>query len=295
MNSSEVVGQVGNLRPIVNRPGAGPDKLLRRFIANHDTQGRVIMSVAERVSGGRIHFPVFTASRDEGSVMNSSEGVGQVANLRPIVNRPGAGPGKLLRSRHNPRIHRIHYDIPSDPPKLRLIPNHAIIALFLPERSSGQSQNPISLSRRESLERLHQPGNLYVGSDQHVHMVRHDDVAVQMEVSESAFLVLDGFDDHARNFRLAKVQRACSSGIEKTIHCPEGLSGGSRCRKTAAGWEAAVQTPSEEHGSANGVVVREAPSVKVHPQHRVRARHKFLRPIDNRPQVLNLPYSGKRI
>jgi hypothetical protein len=74
------------------------------------------------------------------------------------------------------------------------------------------------------------------------------------------------------------------------------LSGRCRLRKTAAGWETAMQTPGEEHGLADSrVMVRQTSNVKSPHQHRVSTLDNFLRPIDNRPQVNNLPYSGKGI
>src|SRR5262249_10364090 len=84
--------------------------------------------------------------------------VGQVANLRPIANRPGAGPENLLGCRDKSRLNRIHFDVILDPSKLIGIANQSVIALVLPKRSHS-SQSAVSLQSGESLERLHRLGH----------------------------------------------------------------------------------------------------------------------------------------
>ena len=97
-----------------------------------------------------------------------------------------------------------------------------------------------------------------------MHMVPHDDIGVEIVMLKRVLSIVDCIDDHARDLRLAKVQRAGTGVGENAIHGEEGLSGGSRHREVAACREAIVQAPSEEHRLANGVIMRQTASVKGH-------------------------------
>jgi hypothetical protein len=96
--------------------------------------------------------------------------VGPVANWRPIVNRPGAGPGKFLRTSHQPGLHWVVLNIPANPAKLRLVPNQMIVALMLPKRTR-EPENAISLQPSKSLQRLHEFRHIHKGRDQQMHVV----------------------------------------------------------------------------------------------------------------------------
>ena len=106
--------------------------------------------------------------------------VGQVGNLRPIVNRPRAGPKILVRLGGQPCTYRVHLDVPGNPRKFPFVPNQTVIAIVLPEWISGQAQNPIALPRGKPLERLHQLRNRHARFDQDVNVVRHDHKTVKM-------------------------------------------------------------------------------------------------------------------
>ena len=180
--------------------------------------------------------------------------MGQVVNLRPIVNRPGAGPGKLLRhlplrrslgsSRCNGR---------SAETRFRPGPRDHCSR---PARKAGRrgAQDPVALSGSDSLERLHQE----------VHVITHDDITVEIVMAKVALVIVNSVHYHSCNLRLAKVQRASTGVVEKAIHCQEGLTGCSRRRKAAAGREAIVQPRSEEHRLANRGIMRQPASVKGH-------------------------------
>src|SRR5439155_18609412 len=110
--------------------------------------------------------------------------VGQVGNLRPIVNRPRAGPWEQLWGRRHTGLHRIHLNVTSNPLELRLIANQPIIAFILPERLPRQPHHPVTLPRSESLERLHQLGNRHARSDQKMHVVGHDAITVEIVMAK---------------------------------------------------------------------------------------------------------------
>ena len=169
--------------------------------------------------------------------------VGQVENLRPIVHRPGARPGKLLGCRRQFRSNWIHLDLVRDPPKLSFIAHNAIVAFVLPERVTGEPQYSISLSGGESLERLHQLGNLDARGDQQMDMISHDHVAMEGVVREVVLSIKDGLNDHFRDLRLAKMQRACASIVEKAVHNYKSSTVSSGGWEHASRWKAAVQSP----------------------------------------------------
>jgi hypothetical protein len=65
--------------------------------------------------------------------------VGQIVNLRPIVNRPCAGPLERFRRHGQAGVYRIHLDIVRDSFELLFITDPAIVTFVLPERASGES------------------------------------------------------------------------------------------------------------------------------------------------------------
>jgi len=67
-----------------------------------------------------------------------------------------------------------------------------------------------------------------------MHMVAHDDITVEMVMAQGVISILNSSDDHVRNLRLAKIQRAGTSVVENAIHSQKGFSGGS------GRWEAAA-------------------------------------------------------
>jgi hypothetical protein len=223
--------------------------------------------------------------------------VGQVVNLRPIVNRPTAGPAKLFRRSSQPCSHWIHLDVISDSLKLRLVTHQPIIALILPERPPGQSKHLIALTGRKSLKRLHHLGNLHQRRHQEMNVIRHHNVGVELILPRLP--KLDGIYCHTGDFRDAKVERAGACGIENAVHSEERLAGGGCSRKAAVRWETAVQAPRDEDGLADGMIVREPAVSKGSHLETVAGWGKILRkvkrPIANRPQVTNLPHKAASI
>jgi hypothetical protein len=188
--------------------------------------------------------------------------VGQVGNLRPIVNRPATGPRKLLGRFNQPRVDRIHLNVPSNAPKFRPIATQSIVTLVLPERPPSQTQDAIPLSRRESLERLHHFEYLHMGSDQQVHMIRHDGVRVKLVVLQMPLPIPNRLHHHIRDLRLPKIQRSGTSVVEQAVHGHEGLSCGSSRRESAVCGKATVESPSQEYRLAGRLIVRQSAGIE---------------------------------
>jgi hypothetical protein len=127
-----------------------------------------------------------------------------------------------------------------------------------------------------------------------MHMVSHDDIPVEVIVSQTLIPIVNRFHHHLRDFRKAKILWAGTSVVEDAVHRKEGLSGGAGGRKTAIRRKATLQAPGEEDGLADGMIVRQATGVEGSHEWIVGAWENILRegsrPIDNRPQVDNLPH-----
>ena len=223
---------------------------------------------------------------------NLPNNVGQVVNLRPIVNRPTAGPTKLFRRSRQPCRHRIHLDVISDSLKFRRVANEPIIALVLPEGPPGQSKQLIALTSCKSLKRLHHLANLNQGCHQEMNVIRHYDVGVELILPQVT--KVDGIHHHTRDFGDAKEERAGACVVEDSIHSEERVAGGGCSREATVCWKTAVQAPRDEDGLADGMIVRKTAASKGSHLEIVAGWEKILRkvrrPIAKRPQVTNLPH-----
>jgi hypothetical protein len=74
-------------------------------------------------------------------------------------------------------------------------------------------------------------------------MVRHDYVAVELIVAESAFLKLNSFRHHAGDLPLSKIKRGRAGVVEKAIHRCKSFSGTRTRRKPTAYWKTTVKAP----------------------------------------------------
>ena len=95
-----------------------------------------------------------------------------------------------------------------------------------------------------------------------MHVVRHHNIRMELVVSHVPLFMVDGFDYHLGELRLEQVQRTRASGVEKAVHRQEGLAGGGRRGESAVRREAAMQTPGEEDGLSDGVIVRQAATME---------------------------------
>jgi len=220
--------------------------------------------------------------------------VGQVSNLRPIFNRPRTGPAKFFGCLDDTGPNGIHLDIRRDALKLSSISNQTIVTLDLPERLSRAIENPIRFLRREPLQRLRQLRNLDMRRGQKMNMVRHHHVRMNLTLSQYRLAVSKCIDYRGCNFGHLKIQRPFASVIQELVHNQECFSVGCGRREAATTRKAAVETPSQKHRVANCVEVREPAGAKIAHQWIVPGREgnsqKISRPIENRPQVGNLPY-----
>jgi hypothetical protein len=98
-----------------------------------------------------------------------------------------------------------------------------------------------------------------------VYMVRHHSEGMQEIMPQGVRVVLDGFDDHFRNGRLAKIHRTTAAFVQQAVQCGEGLPG-TDCGGTegSIGRQTAVETPGEEDCVAGLPQVRKAAAVKRH-------------------------------
>jgi len=219
-------------------------------------------------------------------------GVGQVVNLRRVGYPPGAGPGKFLRRRCQPRRYRVPLDVMSNSLRLRIVANQSIVALVLPEWLASESEYSVALPGSESLERLHDLGNGLQRSYKEMNVVRHDDK--RLEMIDPPIPILNGVHHHLGNIGHTQEERAVACAVEYTVHGQECLSGGDRRGKSASGGKAAMEAPCDEGSLAYRMKMRQAAAVKGGHERMWVFGGKVLtnvrRPITNRPQVDNLPH-----
>jgi len=228
----------------------------------------------------------------------SGNPVGQVGNLRPIGNRPCTGPPKLLRVAHQSSSNRIHFDIGSNPLKLRPIPNQAIIALTLPESLTGSTQQFISLSRSKSLQRMHKYRDLNMRRNQHMNMVSHDHPGVQ-HIVPRRIPIKQSVRDQSGDLRTPQINWPTSSHIRKPIHSSESLPGSGRGGKRTIHRKASTQPPRKKNGTPDTRIMRQTANMKLAHENTVASASSILvkirRPIANRPQVINLPHNRRPV
>jgi hypothetical protein len=188
--------------------------------------------------------------------------VGQVGNLRPVVNRPCAGPGKLFRAGRKAGFHRIPPDIPRDPLKLIFITHQAVMALVLPKRFSRAIEDSVGFSRRESLEGMGQLRNRHIRGDQQIDVIRHDYPGMNLAAAQRNGLVVDGVHNQARHLRDAKPGGPRPCFVEKPVHSNESFARSEIRRKAATLGQSARKSPGEEHRLTGGVPVRQSPRMK---------------------------------
>ncbi len=187
--------------------------------------------------------------------MLSSPTVGQVANLRPIANRPAAGPGKFLGCGCQSSLNRVVLNITYNPAKLRVIAHQPVIALTLPERPL-KTQDSVAFQARESFEGLRHFRDFPQRRNEEMHVIRHDDVGVELVVS--LLPKANCFYDHGRYFGHAEIQRPGAPAIENSVHGYEGFSRCRCLREAAICRQASVQSPGEEDGLADAMKMRQA-------------------------------------
>ena len=218
--------------------------------------------------------------------------VGQVGNLRPNGNRPAARPEKFLRRRNQSGPHRIHLDITHNPTELRRVANQVVVALILPERLAGASENPIAFTSRKSLKRLHDFRYFDQRRDQQMNMVGHHHPGMQFVMP--LFPAKNGFDHNGCDLGSAKKARPGASVVKKRIHRDESLSRRELFGKAPSLRQRPVQTPGEKDCLASGIPMRKMTTKGLNHTDEVAAARnilmKFGRPITNRPQVTNLPH-----
>src|SRR5437016_6263509 len=128
-----------------------------------------------------------------------------------------------------------------------------------------------------------------------MNVVRHHDIGMELVVSEILISIVDGVDHHACNLGPSQEERAGDSKIENAIHGEEGSSGGGHRGEGAIRRQAAMQTPGEEDGLADGMIMRQPATMEDGHEEKVGVGGKILTrvggAIANRPQVNNLPHT----
>jgi hypothetical protein len=120
-----------------------------------------------------------------------------------LAFRTCARPWPIFGPFHQPRGNRIIFDVPANPPVLDGIPRPMIVRFALPKMFLAPAKNPIALARARAFDAIHYPAYRRRRSDQHVHMVCHDDVRVQLIVTQDYRSADQGLNHTLSHSRIA--------------------------------------------------------------------------------------------
>jgi hypothetical protein len=158
-------------------------------------------------------------------------------------------------------MYGVHFNVSGDSLKLFVTANLPVVALVLPKRTPGQTQQSVCLSSCKPFQRLHDRSDRHFGRDQHVYVVGHDYKA--MEQILAWIPVSNRFNHHLSDIESFQIQWAGRGLGKKTIHCQECLARCCRLRKWPISGKTAMQTPGNEERSTDFVDVRQPASMKM--------------------------------
>jgi len=137
----------------------------------------------------------------------------------------GAGPGPVFGAAHETCRHGIAFDVPDDSLQLGIVANPAIVRFVLPERLAGAVEEFVCFARRVALDGLCDSSKRNVGLQEHMDVIRHDDVRAQFAQPQLVLHEAKGFDDGTRDSRIPQPHGANTGTIELTIHEDECAAG----------------------------------------------------------------------
>jgi len=174
-------------------------------------------------------------------------------------------PQKLFRAASRSSLHRIPFNVGSDPLELRPESNQMIIAFLLPKRSM-RPQEQIGLVSRESLKWPQPLGSRHVRRSQDMNMIRHHDERMEFIPVQFLFAVPQRIHHHRRNLRPPQGQRAAHARVQKPVDRHERLAcrDESGRREHAVRWKTAVQSEGHEQRLLDHVPVWQTPFIMPH-------------------------------
>ena len=102
-----------------------------------------------------------------------------------------------------------------------------------------------------------------------MNVVRHHDIGMELVVSEIPIAIVQGVYHDTCDLVPPKEERSRDSVVENAVHGEEGSSGGGHRGEAAIRRKAAMQTPGEEDGLANGMIVRQPTTMEGSHQEKV--------------------------
>jgi len=176
-----------------------------------------------------------------------------------------AGPREFFGSGHETGLDWVVFDVVLDPPKLFHVSDEVIAAFVLPEMATCAAEDLVGLVTGEAFQGAQPFLRDDVRCDEHVGVVRHDDIRMEIVATKAALSFLYGFDYALGDFGDFQEERAGLSFVQDSVHRHERLSGvqgiwweHSTCR------EAAPEAKSHEQGFTYHVPVRQAAGVVLH-------------------------------
>ncbi len=128
-----------------------------------------------------------------------------------------AGPRPVLGASHQPRAHRIRFDIRDHRSKFLVRSDPPVEILTLPERLPFPSCDAVGSHRGGGLNPSQNLGQLLMRLQYHVNVIRHNYPCVQIVTAPNSFAIKKRPHKRVGNIRVSQPSRAVSRAIQLPI------------------------------------------------------------------------------
>ena len=126
-----------------------------------------------------------------------------------------ARPGPIFRLGDQPRLHRIVFDVFLNADEFAFASNPMIERFVLPESLSSSTQDTITGLRSDALQCARDVTNAGKRGEQHVYMIRHHGVGMQIVASKFRRTSSENLDDGTCARRVLEPQRSLGRPVEQ--------------------------------------------------------------------------------
>jgi hypothetical protein len=193
--------------------------------------------------------------------------VGQVYDLPSLRS---TRPGPLFSTLHQPRPHRIPFDVIQHAFKFLSVAHPVIIRFVLPKSQPRSTKNHIGPPGAGALDHVCDSPQRFVWLQQNMHVVRHDHL--REEIIKSPFFTdrQQCFSNRRSRVRVLKEHRAGTRSVQLPIHQQEPpplrqpSGAGLRPALPQAARKRSVETPGQEYEYSFRLPVRQSTTIEAH-------------------------------
>lgn len=139
--------------------------------------------------------------------------------------------GNCSAVRARPAVTGVLFYVSLDSSKFKFRLNKMIVAFILPEGLPDATQNPIGLVCAESLKRTEPLWRSDARRHQHMNMVWHHRVRMQLIPAKPLFPSTQRRYHHIRDLGLSEEKWSCAGPVQQSVHGYEGFAAGQPCRR----------------------------------------------------------------